>query len=100
MTQEEIRKLSCSDLDHAAELGLRKLGRNPAKIFSASLYSSNMGDAWMLWQAALASGLFFDFCEWLKRLGETEDWVVALGFLSPRQITEAFVLAVQDDLEI
>lgn len=61
-------------------------------------YLNDIEEAWRLWQIALSSDWFWDFCEWLKKLGsstESESWnfTVVMGHLSPGLITRAFVLA-------
>jgi len=56
-------------------------------------YPNNIEVSWELFQKARSGPNFWDFCFWLERLAGSTVWTVVMGHLSPRMITEAFVLA-------
>jgi hypothetical protein len=111
MNREEVLKLSRDELRiKAAELtgewytcsmedgvpsGLRYLmpGEKDAGYEELPDYSNDIVVAWELWQIALASDYFWDFCNAIKSLAGNEvDFTVIVGHISPLLITQAFVL--------
>ena len=60
-------------------------------------YLDNITATWELWQHALSSDRFWDFCQNLKMLASSNDFTVVMGYLSPGLITRAFILAMEED---
>ena len=57
-------------------------------------YTHDIAAAWELFEKAKGSACFWDFCDALKALAESDDLTVIMGFLDADTITRAFVMAI------
>lgn len=85
MTVTEVRALSKDKLRFKAA----EITRDCRLIFG---YFDEGQIAWMLLQWIKGREGFWDFCRWLEKIAGSTDLTVVMGHLTPRMITEAFIL--------
>lgn len=101
MNREEVLQLDAAQLSRKA-LTLYELMKGNVSIYACAGWNpvADIVVAWELWQTALASDYFWDFCNAIKWLaGNKVDFTVIMGHISPLLITRAFVLMGEEIIE-